>query len=166
MRDGDHGGEVVVDGRVEVEHQVSGSVDVVGKPECRVVFDGALVGEPQQRPPVVAQRVVHLALGGLGPHRHGAHPVRRVFRHVLLHEGGLAAQHPQHGQGTADEAGQNPVGHRVQVVDQVALRGAGVGAQWLVEVGQVDPVALLAVGAHELTIGPTTRPRPADCDDV
>ncbi len=35
--------------------------------EARVVLDGALVREPQQRPPVVAQRVGHLALGRLRP---------------------------------------------------------------------------------------------------
>ena len=49
-------------GRVEVEHEVRGPVDVVGPPQRRVVLDRALVGEPQQRAPVVAQRVVHLAL--------------------------------------------------------------------------------------------------------
>ena len=40
----------------------------------RVVLDGPLVGEPQQRPAVVAQRVGHRALRRLGPQRHRRAP--------------------------------------------------------------------------------------------
>ena len=63
-----HLGEVVVR-RIQVQHQVRGPVDVAGQPQRGVVLDRALVGQPQQRAPVIAQRVAHLALGRLGPHR-------------------------------------------------------------------------------------------------
>ena len=68
----------------------------IGADQRRVVLDRPLVGEPQQRAPVVAQRVRHLALRGLRPELHGAHPVRRVLRHVLLHERLLAAMDADH----------------------------------------------------------------------
>ena len=58
---------VVAVGRVEVEHEVGHAVGTVGAHQRRVVLDGALVREPQQRAPVVAQRVGHLALRRLGP---------------------------------------------------------------------------------------------------
>jgi hypothetical protein len=77
-----------------------------------------------------------------------------------LHEGRPPAQHTQDGEGATDESRQRPISHRIQVVDEVTLRGPGVGAQWLVEVGKTDSFALLtrsgiAVGAHALTIRPT-----------
>ena len=142
MCDGDHGAEVVVTGRVEIEHHVRGPVDVVGQPQSRVVLDGALVGEPQQGAAVVAQRVVHLPLGRLGPYRDGLHPVRGVLRHVLLHERRLPAQDSKHGERPPGQPGQHPVGDCVQVVHQVALGGARVRAERLVEVGEFHSGAL------------------------
>ena len=79
--------------------------------ERRVVLDGALVGEPQQRATVVAQRVGHLALRRLGPQLHRAHPRRRVLRDVLLHERFLAAVDPDHRQRPVLELGKDPVAH-------------------------------------------------------
>ena len=85
-------------GRVEVEHQVRDVVRPVGAHQGGVILDRALVGEPQQRPPVVAQRVRHVPLRRLRPPLHGADPVRRVLRHVLLHERFLAAMDADHRQ--------------------------------------------------------------------
>ena len=142
MRDRDDGGEVVVGGWIEVEHHMGGPVDVVGKAERRVILDRALVAEPQQSSAVIAQRVVHLPLRRLGPYRHRLHPVRGVFRHVLLHERLLVAQHPEHGERSTGKPGKHPVRDRVEIVHQVALGGTGVRAQRLVEVGELDPGAL------------------------
>ena len=91
----------------------------------RVVLDRPLVGEPQQRAAVVAERVGHVALGGLRPEPHGLHPVGRVLRDVLLHERLLAPVHPDHRQRPVLELGEDPVAHAVEVVDQVALGGLG-----------------------------------------
>ena len=147
MRDRDHGGEVIVSGWVEIEHHVRGSVDVVGQAQRRVVLDGALIGQPEQGPPIVAQRVVHLPFGGLRPYRNGLDPLRRVLRHVLLHEGRLPAQNPQHGEWPTRQPWQHPVCDSVQVVHQVALAGTGVRAQRLVQVGQFHSGAVV-FGAH------------------
>ncbi len=134
---------------VEVEHQVRGEVGAVTH-ERRVVLDGPLVGEPQQRAPVVAERVVHLALGRLRPDGGRPHPVRGVLRHVLLHERGLAGAHADHRERPVPQPGQDPVPHRVEVVDQVALGRLGAVEQRLVEVGQRDtgPGAVLPALAH------------------
>ena len=132
--------------RVEVEHQMRRSIGTIGAHQRRVVLDGPLVGEPQQRPAVVAQRVGHLALRRLGPQRHRAHPVRRVLRHVLLHERVLAAMHADHRQRPVAEHGQDAVRHGVEVVDEVALRRAGAVEQRLIEVGERD-ADVLVVGA-------------------
>ena len=136
--------------RVEVEHQVRHAVGTLDAHEGRVVLDGALVGEPQQRAAVVAQRVGHVPLRRLGPQLHRAHPRRRVLRDVLLHEGFLAAVDPDHRQRPVFEHGKDPVAHRVQVVHQVPLGRVGAVEQRLVEVGQRHPVPLFTtvLGAH------------------
>ena len=68
--------EAVALGRVEVEHEMGHVVGTVDAHERRVVLDRALVGEPQQRAAVVAQRVRHLALRRLGPDRAPCAPTR------------------------------------------------------------------------------------------
>ena len=80
-----------------------------GPDQRGVVLHGALVGEPQQGAAVVAERVGHLAPGGLRPQRHGPHPRRGVLGHVLLHERRLAAQHPDHRQRPVPQLGDDPV---------------------------------------------------------
>ena len=52
---------------------------VVDAEEGHVVLDRPLVGEPEQGSPVVAEHLVHLAVGRLRPHRHGADPVGAPF---------------------------------------------------------------------------------------
>ena len=42
--------------------------------------------------------------------------------------------------GRSASAGIEPVGDAVEVVDEVALGGPGVGEQRLIEVGELDPV--------------------------
>ena len=128
-------------GRVEVEHEMGRAVQRRSQDQRRVVLDRALVGEPQQRAAVVAQRVVHLALRGLGPDRDGRAPSPGVyFGHVLLHERG-----PGRGSTRITDSGRSRspamigVAHRVQVVDEVALGRAGAVEQRLVEVGQRRP---------------------------
>src|SRR6266436_138642 len=69
-------------------------VQAPGADQGRVILDRPLVGEPQQRPAIVAERVLNLATRGLRPLRDRAYPGRRVLGEVLLHEGVLAAQHP------------------------------------------------------------------------
>ncbi len=135
--------------RVEVQDQIAGVVPVAGAHQGRVVLHRALVGEPEQCPAVVAQRVGHLALGGLRPHRHGLDPVRRVLRHVLLHERLLAAQHPHHRQRPVAQAGDDPVPHGVQVLDEIPLGRVGPVEQRLVEIGQRHSGSLVV--AHRLT---------------
>ena len=70
-----------------------------------------------------------------------AHPLGRVLRDVLLHERLLAAVHPDHRQRPVLEHRDDPVAHRVEVVDEVALGRVGAVEQRLVEVGQRHAVA-------------------------
>ena len=137
-------------GWVKVEHQVGRPVRPVGPHQRRVVLNRALVREPEQRPTVVAQRVVHVTLGRLGPPSDPLHPRRGVRRQVLLHEGLLAPMHPDDGQGTVFQAGEDPVTDRVEVVDQVPLAGIRSVEERLVEVRELDAVACLIPvrGAH------------------
>ena len=104
----------------------------------RVVLDRALVGEPQQGLPVVAHGIVDHPLPVLGRDVERRDRRGGVRRQVLLHERRLAAQHPDHAQRAPGEHRHEPVRDSVQVVDQVALAGAGVGEQRLVEIGQPD----------------------------
>ena len=117
---------------------------VLTHPEERhVVLDRPLVGQPQQGAPVVAEHLPDLAVRALRPHRRGAHPVGRPLGHVALHEGLLARAHPLHRQRAAGQQRDQPVGHGVDVVDEVALGDLQAVAQRLVEAGQPDAVPLL-----------------------
>ena len=127
--------------RVEVEHEMRGVVESVGEPERRVVLDGPLVGEPQQRPTVVAERVGDGALRSRCPERDRGHPIRRVLRHVLLHERRLIAGRPDDGQRSVTQHGQQPIAHTIEVVDELPLGGAGTLVQRLIQVRQLDPIA-------------------------
>src|SRR5579859_6787857 len=135
--------------RVDVQDQIGRPVRVPGQEQVGVVLDRALVGEPHQRAPVVAERVPDLPLGRHGPHGHGADPRRRVVRHVLLHERRLPAAHPDHRQRPVGQPRHDKRGHRVQVVDQVALGRARPVEQRLVEVGQRDPVPFRRAHKHQ-----------------
>ena len=123
--------------RVEVEDQVGLPVAVHAH-QRRVVLDRPLVGQPHQGPPVVADRVVHLALGGVRPHRRGPDPVGGVLRQVLLHERLLAEPGPHDGQRAVAELREHPLVHGVQIRDQVALGRAGAVEDRLVEVRERD----------------------------
>jgi hypothetical protein len=105
-----------------------------------VVLDGPLVGEPQQRARLLGQRVVHLPLRRLRPRPDRRDPVGGVRGQVLLHERPLPEPGPHHRQRPPGQLGEDPVGDGVEVVDEVALGGAGPVEQLLVEVGQLDPV--------------------------
>ena len=85
--------------RIEVQHQMGHLIRMVHPHERRVILDRALVREPQQGPPVVAERVGHLALRSICPQRNRLHPVRRVLRDILLHERFLSSMHTDHRQG-------------------------------------------------------------------
>ena len=65
--------------RIEIEDEVGDAVETFGADQRGVVLDGALVGEPQQRAPVVAQRIGHVPLRRLGPERDRRHPLRVYF---------------------------------------------------------------------------------------
>ena len=122
-------------GRVEVEHEVRRPVPVVGRDQRRVVLDGPLVGEPQQRAPVVAERVGHLALGRLGPHRRWR-PSPGVYFGTFFCMNGCCPGRPGSPTAGGRAARHDPVRDRVEVVDQVALGRAGAVEQGLVEIGQ------------------------------
>ena len=152
LRGGHRGREAAALRRVEVEHEVRPRSVLVGPHQRRVVLDRPLVGEPQQRAPVVAQRVGDLALATPRPTRDGAHdPVRRVLRHVLLHE-----RLPGRGRtritdsGRSRSSGRIRSRDRVEVVDEVALGRVGAVEQRLVEVGELDAVAGLLRLGHQL----------------
>ena len=148
---------VVAVGRVEVEDEVGHAVGTVGAHQRRVVLDGALVREPQQRAPVVAQRVGHLTLRCLGPDGDGSHPRRRVLRDVLLHERLLAAVDADHRQGPVGQDRDDPIRNAVEVLHEITLGRARAVEQWLVEVGERHAGARLAapvvapVAAHVVT---------------
>jgi hypothetical protein len=125
--------------RIDVQHQMR--LRVIRRIEPHqggMVLDGALVGEPQQRGPVVAQRVGHLALRGLRPDLGRAHPGRRVLRDVLLHERLLTAQRPDHRQRPVAQLAEQLLADRLEVADQIAFRRLRTIKQRLVEVGQPD----------------------------
>ena len=160
MRDRDDVVEPAAFGGVEVEDEMGEAVRAVDRDQRGVVLDRPLVGEPQERAPVVAQRVRHVALRRLGPHRDGADPLRRVLGDVLLHERLLAAVDADHRERAVLQRGEDAIAHRVEVVDEVALGRVGTVEQRLVEVGERDTVTgLVGLGAHPTTVG-QTRGRP------
>ena len=129
---------------------MGGAVPAVGANQRRVVLDRTLVGEPQQRATIVAERVGHVTLRRLGPQRHRTHPRWGVPGNVLLHERCLTADHPDHRQRAAVQHRDDPVTDRVQVVHQIPLGCLGPVEQRLVEVGQGHPVPHL-IAAHRIT---------------
>src|SRR5262249_31978116 len=94
---------------VEVEHEVCRTVPAIHLDQRRVVLHGTLIGEPQQRAAVVAQRVRDLALRSLCPQLDGPHPGWCVTRDVLLHERRLAAQHPDNRERPVPQRRDDPV---------------------------------------------------------
>ncbi len=131
---------------VEVEHEVGDPIRPIDAHQGGVILDRTLVGEPQQRPAVVAQRVRHVPLRRLGPPAHRAHPVGRVLRHVLLHEGFLAAMDADDRQRPVLEHGKDPVADGVEVVHEVTLRRTGAIEKGCVQVRQRDAIAGFVVG--------------------
>ena len=72
---GSHGlGKGISARRIDVEHQMGHVLGAVETYQRRVILNGALVPEPQQRPTVIAERVGDLALRRLRPHRHPLYP--------------------------------------------------------------------------------------------
>ena len=128
--------------RVEVEDQLR-CVIVAQADQGRVVLDRALVGEPQQRPAVVAQGVGDVALGGVRPDGGPRDPLRGVAGQVLLHERRLARPHAHDRERPLLQLRQDPVGHRVEVVDDLALGDAGAVEGGGVEAAQRDALARL-----------------------
>ena len=53
--------------RIEIEHEVGDPIRPIDAHERRVILDRTLVGEPEQRAPVVAQRIRHVPLRRFGP---------------------------------------------------------------------------------------------------
>ena len=129
------------------------AVGTVGAHQPRVVLDGALVREPQQRAPVVAQRVGHLTLRRLRPDGDGSHPRRRVLGDVLLHERLLAAVHADHRKGPVGEDRDDPIRNTVEVLHEITLGRARAVEQWLVEVGERHAVARLAASVVAPVVG-------------
>ena len=82
------------------------------------------------------------------------HPLGGVLGQVLLHEGVLTPQDPDHRQRPVPQGREDPIAYRVEVVDQIALGRAGPVEQRLVEVGQRHAVAnvvaveILGFGCH------------------
>ena len=149
LRDPHHCGEVAPFGRIEIQDEMGNAVEPVRVGERRVVFDRALVPEPQERATVITERVRHLAFRRLRPDTNRRHPLRRVLRHVLLHERFLASVHSDHRQWPVFEFRDHPITDRVQIVDQISFGRPRVREQRIVEVREVDPGAgLAAVRAH------------------
>ena len=138
-RRGDRGGEAVALGRVEVEHEV-GRRGRAGRPARA---SGGTRRPAGWRTTAACRRSLHsayddVALRCLRPQRHRLDPVRRVLGQVLLHERRLAAGHPDHRQRPVAQHRDDPVVHRVEVVDERPLGHAGPLEQRLVEVRQLD----------------------------
>ena len=64
--------------------------------------------------------------------------------------GCLPGPHAHHRQRPLLELGDDPVGHRVEVVDEVALRRVGAVECRAVEAGELDAVAGLLRPGHQL----------------
>ena len=148
-----HRAERVAFGRVDVQDQMGRPVLVADQGQTRVVLDGPLVGKPQQRPPVVDQRVGDGPLRRVRPHPHCPDPLRGVPGKVLLHERVLPGPDPDHRQRAVAQHREDTVPHRIQVVHQVAFGGPGFAEERLVQVGQLYAVAF-AVLAHRFSFAP------------
>jgi hypothetical protein len=143
--------------RVEVEDQ-AGRLRVRDAEERDVELDGALVGQPQERAPVVAEHLGDLAVRPLRPDGHGAHPVRRALGHVALHERRLSGADPLDRQRTPGQQRHQPVGDGVEVVDEVALGHGEVVTEGLVETGQPYAVPFLLHATHRAGSSPGGQP--------
>ena len=87
----------------------------------RVVLDRALVGEPQQRPPVVAQRVGARRASTSRPTSATVATQSGVyFGRFFCMNGACPRPHPDHRQRPVAQHREDAVGDRVEVVDEVA----------------------------------------------
>jgi hypothetical protein len=137
------------------------TIPLIGPEQRRVVFDGALVGEPEQRSAVVAQRIGDLTLRALRPHLHRRHPIRGVLRNVLLHERCLTTQDAHHRQRAVPQLKDHALTDRIEVVNEIAFARPGAIEQLLIEVREPNALSYL-VGAHRFIVHPTARGRAAE----
>ena len=131
--------EVGVARGIEVDDQMGCMIGLRCQCQCWVVFDGSLVGKPQQCAAIVAEGIGNGPFGCLGPYRRGRHPVGRVLRHILLHEWALTTRHPYDGQGPILQLGDDAIVHGVEIVHQLALRYPGTVEQGLIEIRELNP---------------------------
>ena len=132
--------------------RTSGAVEVARPHQRRVVLDRSLVGEPQQRAPVVAERISDVPVRALGPDGDRTDEVRGVLRHVLLHERRLSWPHPDDRQRPVSKPRDDHVADGVQVVDQIPFTGISPAEQLGVKIGEGDTCpfpAVIGLIAHQ-----------------
>ena len=117
-----------------------------------MVLHRPLVREPQQRAPVVAERVRDLALGRLRPDRNRPNQSGVYFGTFFCMNGAVPAD-PDDGQRSLLQPGQDRIADGVEVIDEVALGRARPVEQRLVQMSERYAVAILAA-AHSLTLPP------------
>jgi hypothetical protein len=128
--------------RVEVEHQVGDAIRPIDAHQGGVILDRPLVGEPQQRPAVVAQRVRHVPVRRLGPHAVTVRTQSGVYFGTFFC---MKASWPRctrmTDSGRSSSTGRIRSRTRVEVLHQVPLRRAGSVEQGLVQVRQRNALA-------------------------
>ena len=142
-RGADHDGEVGALGRVEVEHQAG---RLASRRRGRTGTWNSTARWLASHSSVRRSSQSTWWISRCEPSDHigdGAHPVRGALGHVALHERRLPGPHPLHRQRPAGEQRDDPVGDRVEVVDEVALGDLEPVTQRRVQAGQPDAVALL-----------------------
>ena len=139
--EGGHLGEGGALGRVEVEDEVVGLVEV-GPPRVDVVqLDGGVVGQPHEAGLVGGDHVVDaLALGLVVADALVVEPLGAVPGAVLLEEALAvdAVGEANQGEGPPLDVGQDRRRHGQVVLDHLGLEDAVLGPQHLLEVGQLD----------------------------
>ena len=146
FRDGDNHGEIGAVGRVEVEKEIVGMIDVGGAAAPGIVIDAAEAGEIQKRGAVAGYGVVNFFAVALGVDRNGVEPVGEAvdFTEVFLKEGLPfdAVGIPAENQGTILEEGENVIRHAVVVGKEVAFGVTGLGEVDFVEIGNAEALAI------------------------
>jgi hypothetical protein len=126
-----------VSGRIQIEHHLIGSIEVVHPTEPDVRRHACLIGQIHQRGGIIADDVLDAASHLLNGHR--LYPGGIIEWRSLLEKAGFIdpVRVAFHGQRPAPEMRQDPGGDAAVVIDQILVREAVLWKQDLPRMGDL-----------------------------
>ena len=146
FRDGDNDGEVGAVGRVEVEEEIVGMIDVGVATAPGIVVDAAEASEIEERGTIVGDGVMDDFAAMFGIYGNSLKPVGEAmnFAEIFLEESqaldavGITAEDER----AIFEERKDVIGHAVVVGEKISLGAGGFGEIDFVEIGDAETLAV------------------------